>query len=168
MEEKKITDVEGALPDGYEFPQKLPQVFVDSYAEMAADINNVETIWKSYAAENGLNESSPEYFKPASEIKSQFNWAIGSGVLGTIALFFLVRTLGRRMKVDAEGYTPAGGKLIPFESIVKIDKRKWKNKGIAWVFYKDANGEEKKAKVDGMVYGQFDEDNPHNLSLIHI
>ena len=87
--------------------------------------------------------------------------------MGGTALFFLIRTSGRSMKVNAEGYTAPGGKVIPFESIFKIDKRKWKGKGIAWVFYKDANGEEKKAKVDGMVYGQFDDDDPHNAEVLY-
>lgn len=164
---KKITDIEGTLPDGYAFPQKLPKVFVDSYVEMSADINNIESIWKTYAAENGLSESCSEYFKSRSEISAQFNWAIGAGVLGLIALFFLLRTLGRSMKVTDKGYTAPGGKYVPFDSIIKIDKRKWSRKGLAWLYYKDSEGGEKKVKVDGMVYGQFDKENPHNAEVLY-
>ena len=41
--------------------------------------------------------------------------------------------------------------------MVRVDKRKWDTKGIALVYYMDG-GEEKKAKIDGMVYGQFKEE----------
>ena len=41
--------------------------------------------------------------------------------------------------------------------MVRIDKRKWDTKGMALVYY-NQDGEEKKAKIDGMVYGQFKEE----------
>ena len=40
----------------------------------------------------------------------------------------------------------------------RIDKRKWESKGLAYVYYEDQDGGMKKAKVDGMVYGQFREE----------
>ena len=58
------------------------------------------------------------------------------------------------MRVDDKGVTPAGGKLIPFGDIKRIDIRKWDTKGLAYLFY-EKDGSEKKAKIDGMVYGQF-------------
>jgi len=51
--------------------------------------------------------------------------------------------------------------VIPKEidsDMIRIDKRKWDVKGLALVYYKDGS-EEKKAKIDGMVYGQFKEEN---------
>jgi hypothetical protein len=61
------------------------------------------------------------------------------------------------MKVTASGYSPPGGSEIPFAAMRKIDKRKWDAKGLAVIHYEE-DGETKKAKVDGMVYGQFKEE----------
>ena len=40
----------------------------------------------------------------------------------------------------------------------RIDKRKWEPKGLAYVFYERPGGGMQKAKIDGMVYGQFREE----------
>ena len=61
------------------------------------------------------------------------------------------------MKVSEQGYYPPGGDLIPFENMLTLDKRKWETKGLATLTYKDGDGE-KKAKIDGMIYGQFKEE----------
>ena len=58
------------------------------------------------------------------------------------------------MKVNSRGYYPPGGDVIPFEKIIRLDKRKWETKGLATLTYLDGE-EEKKTKIDGMVYGQF-------------
>jgi len=167
-EESAIKDITGCLPKDFEFPQKLPEVFVTSFSEMSADVANIETIWKKHAADSNISESSGEYFKSKSEIESQFNWAIGSAVLGCIALFFLFRTLTRSMKVDENGYTAPGGKFVDFDSIFKIDKRKWSRKGISYLYYKESEAsDEKKARIDGMVYGQFDMENPNNAEALY-
>ncbi len=163
----KVTDTEGCLPEGFAFPQKLPQEFVDHYDTLIQDDTAVDKLWKQVAARLNVNESADEYFKSRSTIESQFKWAIGSGVLGLIAVFFLIRTLGRKMKVDGEAFTSANGKVVPFVSIVKIDKRRWKRKGLALIFYKDEAGDEQKVKVDGMVYGQFDENDPNNAEILY-
>jgi hypothetical protein len=41
--------------------------------------------------------------------------------------------------------------------MLRIDKRNWDTKGLALIYYKDGDTE-KKAKIDGMVYGQFKEE----------
>jgi len=156
-----VTETEGCFPDGFVFPQKIPQVFVEKYDALKKDKEAVHTIWAVYVAEQGLNESAGKYFRSRGVIQEQFYWAIGSAVFGCIALFFLLRTLLRKMQITHEGFTPAGGKLIGFDQIFKIDKRKWKRKGLAYVYYKIGDSE-KKARVDGMVYGQFDSEDPHN------
>jgi hypothetical protein len=43
--------------------------------------------------------------------------------------------------------------------MTQIDKRKWETKGLATITYSDENGASSKVKVDGMVYGQFKEEN---------
>ena len=95
--------------------------------------------------------------KSKRKINEQIWAALVCFLLTGITLFFLIRTKGRVMKVDDEGFYPPGGGLIPFADITKLDKRKWETKGLATLTYKSGE-EEKKAKIDGMVYGQFKEE----------
>ena len=62
------------------------------------------------------------------------------------------------MKADDEAYYSPDGKKILFSKMTQIDKRKWETKGLATISYTDEKGETAKAKVDGMVYGQFKEE----------
>lgn len=162
-----ITDVNGCFPENYTFTQKIPNIFVIEYDSMIKDPLQIEALWKKHAAQTGISESAGEHFKTLDVIQSQYKWAIGSGIFGLIALFFLIRTSLRQMKVDHEGYTAPDGTHIPFSSVSKIDKRKWQRKGLAYLFFKDSNGQEKKARVDGMVYGQFDKQNPNNAEALY-
>jgi len=164
---KQVIDIEGCLPETFAFPQKLPQEFVENYDALIESDTAVDKLWKQVAARLNVNESADEHFKSRSTIESQFKWAIGSGVFGLIAVFLLIRTLGRKMKVDGEAFTSANGKVVPFDSITKIDKRRWKRKGLALIFYKNEAGDEQKVKVDGMVYGQFDENDPNNAEFLY-
>lgn len=162
-----ITDTEGCFPEGFAFPKKFPAIYTESYRQLIEDPNYADTLWAHYAAENNLNQSVSEYFKPLKDIKGQFNWAIGSLALALLTLFFLIRTLLRSMSVSSEAYSAPNGSLVPFASIYKIDKRKWSNKGIAFLYYKTEANTEKKAKIDGMVYGQFDKENANNAEVLY-
>ena len=64
----------------------------------------------------------------------------------------------RSISADDEALYTQTGKRIPYAEMVRIDKRRWNTKGMALVYYKEG-GEEKKAKIDGMVYGQFKKEN---------
>ena len=68
------------------------------------------------------------------------------------------KNLSRSIKVDDVALYPQEGGKVPYENMLRIDKRKWDNKGMAIVYYKEG-GSEKKTKIDGMVYGQFKEEN---------
>ncbi len=106
---------------------------------------------------------SPQQVDPNEDAKSKRKideqlWAASVCFLLTaVTLFFLIRTKGRVMKVDDRGYHTPDGRFIAYECMITLDKRKWENKGMATLTYKDGE-EEKKAKIDGMVYGQFKED----------
>ena len=71
------------------------------------------------------------------------------------------------MKVDGDSYYAPGGEVVSFDTIRRIDIRKWKTKGIAYLFSFPAvdtphadpdQASLQKVKVDGMVYGQFREE----------
>ncbi len=147
MEDRSI------YPKGTDFEEKWPEIL--------KRMGNGQSLqlWKEYSGEKGWSqEIDPEEdVKDSRKIGEQFWAAAGSGLLALGALYFLIRTKRRVMKVTDEGYYPPGKGLIPFGDMLTLDKRKWDNKGLATITYREGD-EEKKARVDGMVYGQFKEE----------
>ena len=140
-------------PSDTDFEEKWPEIL----KQMAN--HESDDRWADYSGEKGwpqkVNlEDDP---KTAEQIRQQLYAACVCFLLTAIALFFLMRTRGRFMKVDEEGYYPPGGSLIPFPTMKTLDMRRWENKGLATLVY-EVDGKENKAKIDGMVYGQFKEE----------
>ena len=126
----------------------------------------IPPMWASYTHERGWSSAIPEKSYDAKKIQEQLYYGGGSGVLLCGALFFLVRNSRRSMKVDGEAFYAPSGERVPFGAIRRIDVRKWRTKGLAYLFFEDASlsaeskgGTLKKSKVDGMVYGQFRKEN---------
>jgi hypothetical protein len=154
------TNVAPTVPAQTNLEEPWPPVLADyeQYSKAYEDGKGlaIPPGWKKFSNSDGRkwSEKSDGEVKTEGKIKEQLYIGILCSVLFLGALFLFLRTMGRAMKVDGEGFTPAGGKFIPFGDIRRIDARKWDTKGLAYVFY-EQNGSEKKAKVDGMVYGQF-------------
>lgn len=145
-----------ALPAGTELNRPWPEVLQDSKA-MAG--NDYKALWSDYARDKKWPEHvdiAEDYYSQKT-VKNQMYWGLGCAVLSLIALVVYFRTRGRFMKVDGEAFYTTDGTKIPFSEIKKIDKRKWETKGLATIYY-EKNGSGKKTKVDGMVYGQFKEE----------
>jgi hypothetical protein len=77
--------------------------------------------------------------------------AIGLGVAGVY-----LKNKNHELRSDATSVTPAGGPAIPFSSIFRIDMRKWKSKGLAYLSYRNDAGAEKTSVIDCLI---FDEQN---------
>ncbi|MFP6899146.1 MAG: hypothetical protein VCA38_21350 [Roseibacillus sp.] len=161
---------EGLLPSGVDPEATWPDVLTDyeSYKKAVKEEGSKATppLWTSYTDERGWSSGIPEKAYKKGKIQEQLYFGIGSGVLMLVGAFFLVRTSRRTMNVDESAYHAPSGERIPFDWIVRIDKRKWETKGLAYLYYTESGGKIagggegnelrlKKAKVDGMVYGQF-------------
>jgi len=153
FELEKLKDV---LPANLETPMPWP----DSLQKIGknSDSNNWVKAWEDYSGTKGWDSKAPKKSHDAKTIQEQLYWGLGSGAFALVALFFFLRTTQRYMRVDSEAYYDPTGKKIPFAHIKKIDKRKWDTKGLAYLYYEE-DGTEKKAKIDGLVYGQFKEEN---------
>ncbi len=137
------------------WPNVLTSFQKYSEAYEADKLSVIPPAWKEYSNSGGRAwDEKPKEVKTRKKIDEQLYIGIFCTILFLIALFILLRTRSRSMKVDSQGYTPPGGKLIPYGSIKRIDARKWDTKGLATLTYEEG-GKEKKAKVDGMIYGQF-------------
>ena len=155
-------DEPGVLPEGVDPDAGWPDVLVDYESYGAAykeDLNKtLAPMWLSYSHAQGWGSEPPKSEKSKGKIQEQFYIGCFTAVLTILSGFYLIRTGRRSMRVDGEAYYAPGGQRIPFERIRRIDARKWAAKGLAYLYYEGDGGGLEKAKVDGMVYGQFKEE----------
>lgn len=112
--------------------------------------------WTALAQEKRWDDPPDEI--TADKIGEQGKFAVGLslGALGVLVAFLLNR--GKRLTADASGFTPPGARsAIPYASVVRVDKTRWKHKGLAYAYYKDAGGTERKAVIDDLKYGGADQ-----------
>lgn len=158
-------DAVDVLPKGAEVDMGWPELLVDGYSTMDGQggQSGAVKLWEEYTASRKDVEGKAWDIDPGEKplkvgkIREQFIAMTVTLVLITLTLFFLIRTMRRKITIDNEALYTQDGRTIPYKDMVRVDKRKWDTKGMALVYYKDGE-EEKKAKVDGMVYGQFKEE----------
>jgi hypothetical protein len=103
-----------------------------------------------YAASLGFDSKDNKYHSK----KDILEQLVIAGVCGTgalVALLFLVLSRGRVLKADREAIILPDGRRVPFAAAYRIDKRKWDNKGLAYVHYREGR-EEKKAVIDDLKF----------------
>jgi hypothetical protein len=109
--------------------------------------------WKSYANARGWPEKPPEkdYGKKVVEqfVCAGICFAIAAGLLTAIAV-----SRKRFLQADSDSFTTPGGQRVPFGAARRVDKRKWDNKGLAYVYYDDPDGSRKRATIDCLKYGK--------------
>lgn len=85
------------------------------------------------------------------KLKEQFIWSIGTGLTGLGLLVAYLRNKGRVLRAGPDSLTTPEGIQIPFASVTRIDKRKWDNKALAYLWWKDGNTT-RKAVIDDLVF----------------
>ena len=158
-------DAADVLPKDAEVDMPWPEMLVGGFSVMVekGGQNGTVELWADYTASRKEVEGKAWDIDPgekplkASKIREQFIAMSVTLLLIAITLFFLIRTMRRSITADNEALYTQEGKKILYPDMVRVDKRKWDTKGMALIYYNDG-GEEKKAKVDGMVYGQFKEE----------
>ena len=152
-------DAEAMMPKDANLAMPWPEVLVNGYAIMddKGGQNGAIKLWEEYAKSRKWDAEPADHPMVPGKIREQFIAAGVAGLLIAATLFFLIRTMRRSIKADDEALYTQDGRRIAYSDMVRIDKRKWDTKGLALVYYSDG-GEEKKAKIDGMVYGQFKEE----------
>lgn len=151
-------DNKDTMPRDYDYSAKWPEEIINGYEALkSGEQKGMYGLWSKYTSRAGLPIEPNDKIYDEDAIKNQFITCGVCVALLLVAVFLCLRVMRRSMKVTGSGYSPAGGAEIPFISMTKIDKRKWDSKGLAVIHY-EVDGETKKAKVDGMVYGQFKEE----------
>ncbi len=108
--------------------------------------------WQAEAAKRGWpNDKNPGEPKDENDFFGQYVMAgitapIGLGFLGMLLLRF-----GGWIEADEKGLRTNRGREFSYDQITVLDKKKWKNKGIAKLHYQD-EGREKKLTLDDYNY----------------
>jgi hypothetical protein len=134
------------------------------YPKKAADY---EAYWPEYQRLVLKEKKTAEWFKLAKEkgwpdkpheedwdykIKEQLVFGVITGLIGAGMLGQYLVNSKKTLTADADSFTTPDGIRVPFVSAFKLDKRKWDNKGLAYVNYQ--NGDESgKVVIDCLVYG---------------
>lgn len=155
------------FPEAYQIPAGVdrkgvpwPSVLAD-YGLMAAPGKGWSAAWLGYSGEKQYPVKPVEQPYDGSKIFEQ--WVAGSicMALAMVALFFLIRTRGRKMTLE-NGRVTAAGRSFRVEDIDRLDLRRWKMKGLAIATLKPECGGAK-IRLDGLTYGGFrKEDSPNN------
>jgi hypothetical protein len=96
--------------------------------------------WDRYAEEREIPT------KP--KIVMQFIMAAGSTLAGLILLSIPLRARGKWLEINDEGVVSSWGTGFYFDQVERLNKRRWKNKGIAKVTYRDPNNRKRVFVVD--------------------
>ncbi|MCA9238964.1 MAG: hypothetical protein KDA37_02140, partial [Planctomycetales bacterium] len=106
--------------------------------------------WPKIAEEHGWPELAPnehDYNKSPEDIFFQFLMAVPAGLASL--WFFLLVVLARGSWIEANdaGVTSSWGKGFKWDHVTRLDKKKWRSKGIARV-YSEGEGGKKTFVID--------------------
>lgn len=147
----KFPDDASVIPVTLKLPMPWPPILHD-FEKMKPLQWNI--LWREYTKDRGMNASAPEEPYDAQKIREQwvvFYICVG---LATVALFFLLRTLGRSITVDETGLKNQQGKVVSYKDMKVMDLRKWETKGLAFIEF-DGEAGKGRLRVDGLTYGGF-------------
>lgn len=103
-----------------------------------------------YAASLGFDSKGNKYHT-RKDIMEQLVIAGTCAAGAAVALLFLFLSRNRVLRADRQGITFPNGQRVAFESVYRVDPRKWKHKGLAYLYYKEGDAG-KKAVLDDLKY----------------
>lgn len=109
-------------------------------AQHPEDEAGAEEGWQVLAEQKGWGKKPPKKAYSAQDIAVQ--WGIAGTALagvGVMLVFFFMQ-LPRTLSSDGIHITGADGTKVPILNIKSVDKRKWKDQGIALIRYQTAQG----------------------------
>jgi hypothetical protein len=106
--------------------------------------------WISYAAKNGWPEK-PHRYTP-EEIQGQFYWGGGTLLVGLFVAGLMLINKNKVLRAEADHFITPEKKKVFFADAFRIDKRKWDNKALAYVWHKPEGGSASKVVIDDLKY----------------
>ena len=130
---------------GYPLAQQKALVFEKLIEEKRGDD------WDAEATKRGWSTTPPAASKPEEEyevdVKMQF-WMAGlAAAVGFFPLLSVFRSRGRWIEFSKNTLTSSWGQTVNMDQVTGLEKRQWRNKGIAKLRYDD-NGRKKTFVID--------------------
>jgi hypothetical protein len=127
-----------SLYDGY---IKYPREQARGLAFDKLSSEGRENEWDEFAATQGWSISIPHEPKPEEDfttsIYMQYAMAVLTAVIGLPMLLLALKSRSNWVESTDTGITSSWGESFNFDQILLIDKKRWRNKGIAKVTYQD-------------------------------
>lgn len=120
------------------YPQKL--VYAEAYDSLR-DVEEPERSqrWRAMVKENNWPPTTPE--KRAEEVRhginQQYFWGVITLLIAIPAWVAYLRSRSSWVEATENGLTTSWGQRLDFRTVTQLDKRKWKDKGIAKARYVD-------------------------------
>ncbi len=105
--------------------------------------------WPSYAAQHGWPENPKKHSE--EEIAQQFQWGGGMLLLALIVTVKLLLDRGKKLVGHEQHMIMPNGAEVRYSDAFKVDKRKWDNKGLAYVYHHNG-GRGGRAIIDDLKY----------------
>ncbi|PXA05377.1 hypothetical protein DDZ13_00485 [Coraliomargarita sinensis] len=130
----------------YEAYAEIRDEMLDSGKAENEESEELRIAWKRYAREADVSEKIPKERTPEA-IQEQL--VIGWFLIAVSLTFGGWVVWNHRLSIRAEGNTVIGasGQEVDLDSIIATDRKKWKNKGIAYAIYEEG-GKQKRLCLD--------------------
>lgn len=116
------------------------------------DFPELTESWETKAAAEGWPTEPPAKLRTDGDILGQYVMAGLAALAGIWFLLTVARTNGRWFELNENGITSRWGQSFSLDQVTAIDKKQWRDKGIARVRYKNAAGRQKTFVVDDYKY----------------
>lgn len=151
--DKKVREIES-----YEEARNEGEEHLAAWLKMARDKGWIvspalkEPRWADYAASHGWAENPRHH--SGDEIRQQFYWG-GALILGAVIAGVLVlRNHNKVLTGYADHMVMPNGVAVRYTDVTCVDKRKWGNKGLAYVHYRQTEGAlSRRVTVDDLMFG---------------
>jgi hypothetical protein len=127
------TDFKSSFTDEHQRSMNIEQFEVEGDEKQRHE-------WEGYRESRGI-PSSPD-------VTMQFIMAACSGLIGLFLLSIPLRARGKWIEINEEGIVSSWGAGFYFDQVEGLNKRRWKNKGIAKVTYLDGNNSKRLFVID--------------------
>ncbi|MEM8868444.1 MAG: hypothetical protein AAGC73_09270 [Verrucomicrobiota bacterium] len=107
----------------------------------------VRLAWERHAIESGYSRKVPsERSDKAIQEQRVIGWVMITGSL----IFAIWIAWNHKLTIRAEGEVVIGasGQRVELDSITAVDRKKWKNKGIAYAIYETGGGKQGRLTLD--------------------
>jgi hypothetical protein len=103
--------------------------------------------WPEYAESQGWSTDPPGKPKTEAEIASQYVFAAVTAVLALWFFTIVLINRGHWIESNETGVTSSWGKGFNYSDVVELNKKQWKKKGIAKVYFEE-NGRRGRFVID--------------------